>query len=116
MSPVSRFEHLEALADLVDTPERFEQRAHALRRHAEHLEVHVLRFTAEEPVPDPTADDERATAFVPNGSRDCRSAFDERIGRHVATIGLRPHVLTRRAEKPGVSAASTASAFDRRYG
>ena len=67
---VAELEHLEALAHELDSSERFEQLAQPGRRDAEDLDVDVFRLTAEQPVADPAADDERASAFAANGFGD----------------------------------------------
>ena len=74
---------LKAFADGFDAAEGFEQRAQAIGRHAEDLEVDVFRAHAaaeHQPIAHPAADDERAAAGVANGGGDRDRAVPARDG------------------------------------
>ena len=117
---------LKALADGFDAAEAFEQRAHAVGRQAEHLEVDVRRASpAHQPVAHPAADDQRAAAGLADrlgdgagrARRRCHSWLREAaFPRDRCFTGWRPYLFTSRSQKPGAIAFSSTRPRDFVYG
>ena len=124
---VAELVDLKARADRLDTAERFEQRAQVIGGDAEHFDVDVrATSTSEQPIADPAADNQRASARLANRFRNrrARSSADQmthprisestRLPNHPITrfmssvMGFRPHRLTIRSQKPGAIALSSA--------
>ncbi len=71
----------ERLAHRVDAADGLEQAAQAVGRHAVHLEIDVGGGQAEEPIPHPSAGDERAAAGVAHGPRNGQRRPGQRLDR-----------------------------------
>ena len=116
---------LKALADGFDAAQPLEQRAHAVGRQAEHLEIDVRRrLPSHQPIADPAADDERAAAdsrgpprrWRGRDRRRCQSWLARPRPRPSLLTGWRPYFFTSRSQKPGAIAFSHTRPRDFMYG